>query len=67
MARARGANAIMAAAFETTYGTPSVQRLPQAAVRLVEPREEQALISSDLLGYGRAATAALEGRHQQRR
>jgi hypothetical protein len=53
MARARGANASMAAAFETTYGTPPVagyKKLPFVSSAL---GDEQNLIASDLLGYGR--------------
>ncbi|MFH6783603.1 MULTISPECIES: phage tail tube protein [Methylobacterium] len=53
MARARGANAILAAAFETTYGTPPAsgfRKLPFVSSNL---GEEQGLIASDLLGYGR--------------
>ncbi|MGE5509678.1 MAG: phage tail tube protein [Bacteroidota bacterium] len=53
MARARGANAVMAAAFETTYGTPPVagfKKLPFVSSAL---GDEQNLIGSDLLGYGR--------------
>ncbi|MGW5960822.1 phage tail tube protein [Methylorubrum thiocyanatum] len=57
MARARGSNAIMAAAFEATYGTrPSTgyMKLPFVQSNL---GEEQGLIPSDLLGYGREALA----------
>jgi hypothetical protein len=57
MARARGANAIMAAAFETTYGTPpgsGFRKLPFVSSNL---GEEQGLIASDLLGYGREPLA----------
>ena len=53
--RARGSNAILAAAFETTYGTPpstGYRKLPFVSSRL---GEEQNLITSDLLGYGREA------------
>ena len=53
MARARGANAVMAAAFEATYGvTPGTgfRKLPFVSANL---GEEQSLIESDLLGYGR--------------
>ncbi|MEZ0252616.1 MAG: phage tail tube protein [Methylobacteriaceae bacterium] len=55
MGRARGANAIMAASFETTYGTPpstGYRKLPFVSSNL---GEEQGLIPSDLLGYGREA------------
>ncbi len=53
MARARGANAVMAGAFETTYGTAPVggfKKLPFVSAAL---GDEQGLIASDLLGYGR--------------
>lgn len=53
MARARGANALFDAAFETTYGTPPVggyMRLPFVSANL---GEERGLIASDLLGNGR--------------
>lgn len=54
MGRARGQNAIMGLAFETTYGTPplsSYTKLPFVSSQLgaVQP-----LIESDLLGQGRA-------------
>lgn len=57
MARARGANAVMAAAFESAYGTPPAggyRRLPFVSAAL---GEEQGLIESDLLGYGREPLA----------
>ena len=53
MARARGANAVMAAAFETVYGTAPAagyKKLPFVSSAL---GDEQNLIASDLLGYGR--------------
>lgn len=55
MGRARGANAIMAAGFETVYGVPPAAsayiRLPFVSSNL---GAEQGLITSDLLGQGRA-------------
>jgi hypothetical protein len=53
MARARGANAGLAAVFETTYGlapASGYRRLPFVSANL---GEEQSLIESDLLGFGR--------------
>ncbi|MTW18352.1 hypothetical protein GJ689_19300 [Rhodoplanes serenus] len=53
MARARGANATLAAAFESTYGTPPAsgfRRMPFVSCNI---GEEQGLIESDLLGFGR--------------
>jgi hypothetical protein len=53
MARARGANAVMAAAFESAYGTAPVsgyKKLPFVSSAL---GDEQGLIESDLLGFGR--------------
>ena len=53
MARAQGARAQMALAFETTYGTPPVSgftRMPFASTTL---GAEQPLLASELLGYGR--------------
>ncbi len=54
MARAQGARAQMALAFESVYGTPVVAgdfwRMPFASSNL---GSEQPLLSSELLGYGR--------------
>ena len=53
MARAQGARAQMALAFETTYGTPPASgftRMPFASATL---GAEQPLLASELLGYGR--------------
>ena len=53
MARAQGARAQMALAFETTYGTPPVSgytRMPFANTSL---GAEQPLLDNELLGYGR--------------
>ena len=53
MARAQGARAQMALAFETTYGTPPASgftRIPFASATL---GAEQPLLNSELLGYGR--------------
>src|SRR5579875_362085 len=53
MARARGANAVMALAFESSYCTPpgsGFKKVPFVSAAL---GEQQNLIESDLLGYGR--------------
>ena len=53
MARAQGARAQMALAFETTYGTPlagGFTKMPFASTSL---GSEQPLLNSELLGYGR--------------
>jgi len=53
MARAQGARAQMALAFETTYGTPPASgfvRMPFASTTL---GAEQPLLNSEFLGYGR--------------
>lgn len=54
MARAQGARAQMALGFESVYGTPPASgdfwRMPFASSNL---GSEQALLSSELLGYGR--------------
>lgn len=60
MARAQGARAQMALAFETTYGTPPASgftRMPFASTTL---GAEQPLLSSELLGYGRDPLAPIK-------
>jgi len=60
MARAQGARAQMALAFETTYGTPPVggyTRMPFASTSL---GAEQLLLNSELLGYGRDPLAPIK-------
>ena len=60
MARAQGARAQMALAFETVYGTPPASgysRVPFVSTTL---GSEQPLISSELLGYGRDPTAPIK-------
>ena len=57
MPRARGVNAALAAVFESTYGTPpgtGFRRMPFASVNI---GEEQGLIASELLGFGREPLA----------
>jgi hypothetical protein len=60
MARAQGARAQMALAFETTYGAPPVSgytRMPFASTSL---GAEQPLLNSELLGYGRDPLAPIK-------
>lgn len=60
MARAQGARAQMALAFETVYGSPPASgytRLPFATSTL---SAEQPLLSSELLGYGRDPLAPVK-------
>ncbi len=60
MARAQGARARMALAFETLYGTPPASgftRMPFASTTL---GSEQPLLNSELLGYGRDPLAPVK-------
>jgi len=60
MARAQGARAQMALAFETVYGTPPVggfTKMPFASATL---GAEQPLLNSELLGYGRDQLAPIK-------
>ena len=60
MARAQGARAQMALAFETIYGTPPVggfTKMPFASTTL---GAEQPLLNSELLGYGRDPLAPIK-------
>jgi len=60
MARAQGARAQMALAFETTYGTPPASgftKMPFASTTL---GSEQPLLNSELLGYGRDPLAPIK-------
>ncbi|WP_411958702.1 phage tail tube protein [Paracoccus homiensis] len=60
MARAQGARAQMAFAFETAYGTPPVggfTKMPFASTTL---GAEQPLLNSELLGYGRDPLAPIK-------
>lgn len=60
MARAQGARAQMALAFETAYGTPPAggfTKMPFASTSL---GSEQPLLNSELLGYGRDPLAPIK-------
>lgn len=57
MARARGANVVMALAYETTYGVPPASGYTKFPIVTEGLGEEQGLIESDLLGYGREPQA----------
>jgi hypothetical protein len=59
MARAQGARALMALAFETVYGMPPASgfaKMPFASTTL---GAEQPLLNSELLGYGRDPLAPI--------
>jgi len=60
MARAQGARSLMAAAFETTYGTPPVGDYMQMPFASTSLGAEQPLLGSELLGYGRDPLAPIK-------
>ena len=59
MARAQGARAQMALAFETVYGTPPGSGYTQMPFITSSLAAEQPLLASELLGYGRDPRAPL--------
>ena len=59
MARAQGARAQMALAFETVYGTPPGSGFTQMPFITSSLAAEQPLLSSELLGYGRDPRAPI--------
>ncbi len=60
MARAQGARAQMALAFETTYGTPPASGFTRMPFTSTSLGSEQPLLSSELLGYGRDPLAPIK-------
>ena len=60
MARAQGARAQMALAFETTYGTPPASGFTRMPFASTTPGAEQPLQASELLGYGRDPLAPIK-------
>jgi hypothetical protein len=60
MARAQGARSQLAAAFETTYGTPPISGYKQMPFASASLGAEQPLLSSELLGYGRDPLAPIK-------
>jgi len=60
MARAQGARSLMAAAFETSYGTPPVGGYMQMPFASTSLGAEQPLLGSELLGYGRDPLAPIK-------
>ncbi len=61
MARALGARAQMALAFETTYGTPLVSGFTKMPFTSTSLGAEQPLLNSEMLGYGRDPLAPIKG------
>ena len=60
MARAQGARAQMALAFETSYGTPPVSGFTKMPFASTSLGAEQPLQTSELLGYGRDPQAPIK-------
>jgi hypothetical protein len=60
MARAQGARAQMALAFETTYGTPPTGGFTKMPFARTTLGSEQPLLESELLGYGRDPLAPIK-------
>ena len=60
MARAQGARAQMALAFETVYGTPPASGFTKMPFASTSLGSEQPLLNSELLGYGRDPLAPIK-------
>ncbi len=60
MARAQGARAQMALAFETVYGTPPANGFTKMPFASTSLGAEQPLLNSELLGYGRDPLAPIK-------
>jgi len=60
MARAQGARAQMALAYETVYGTPPVSGFTKMPFASTSLGSEQPLLNSELLGYGRDPLAPIK-------
>ena len=60
MARAQGARAQMALAFETSYGAPPAGGFTKMPFASTSPGAEQPLQTSELVGYGRDPQAPIK-------
>ena len=60
MARAQGARAQMALAYETVYGTPPLSGFTKMPFASTSLGSEQPLLNSELLGYGRDPLAPIK-------
>lgn len=60
MGRAQGARALMALAFETTYGTSPASGFTKMPFATASLGAEQPLLASELLGYGRDPLAPIK-------